>query len=280
MRIDNVAVVATRLWVERVVIGLSLCPWAGPAAVTTRYAHVATHDAGGVAAAVLAEMDLLARSPPSELETTVLVAPEFCADDFGGFNAFRADMDALLLSEGLDSDFQIVGFHPDHRFAGESADEAGNYANRAPHPALQLLRQPSVTAAVDGHRSSLAVPEDNARRLRALGGSALAEMLRRVRHDAARIAEGPSQSGHALAHSDDKAGMERRARTRQVVALAAESDGGYQYVMRAADLADRRDALGICAVREPTTLVAEEGSVGFLGRRVELPPEEAYVGGR
>lgn len=46
--------------------------------------------------------------------------------------------------------------------------------------------------------------------------------------------------------------------------------------IRVANLANRADAEAICAVRQPTQYVIEDGTVGFMGKRVELSPEEAF----
>ena len=46
--------------------------------------------------------------------------------------------------------------------------------------------------------------------------------------------------------------------------------------IRKAVLSDRADAEAICAVREPTQYVVEDGAVGFMGQKVELDPEEAF----
>lgn len=46
--------------------------------------------------------------------------------------------------------------------------------------------------------------------------------------------------------------------------------------IRPAVLSDRADAEALCNVRKPTTYVVEDGSAGFMGKKVELPPEEAF----
>lgn len=63
------------------------------------------------------------------------------------------------------------------------------------------------------------------------------------------------------------------ARTPVVVASEAWPS---RYIVRVADLAARADCLAICAIRQPSTLIAEEGSVGFMGARTVLEPDEAY----
>ena len=46
-------------------------------------------------------------------------------------------------------------------------------------------------------------------------------------------------------------------------------------VIRPAVLNDPIDAEALCCVRKPTEYVVEQGSAGFMGQKVELPPEEA-----
>ena len=64
------------------------------------------------------------------------------------------------------------------RFAGDALDDAGNFVNRSPHPALHLLRQQSVTAAIDA-QPELAeeVPQVNAERMRSIGVESMAQLL-------------------------------------------------------------------------------------------------------
>ena len=70
-------VAATRLWVERVVIGLALCPWARPVheeRSALRFAHSDATCTESLFASVLREVELLS-VPDSEHESTILVAP-------------------------------------------------------------------------------------------------------------------------------------------------------------------------------------------------------------
>ena len=129
-----------------------------------------------------AEMDLLS-SCKTEHETTIVVAPHAFPLDFIAFNEFVQDVDDFLHEERLDEQFQLVGFHPHFRFAGEEPDDPGNYVNRSPIPAFHLLRQEDVTKAVDSSPTSLEVPVVNQERLRELGASRLRELLRDCEDD-------------------------------------------------------------------------------------------------
>lgn len=90
---EAVAVAAMRLWVERVVVGLSLCPWAKPVEADgrIRYAHAVASDAEGVSAVLLSEIEKLGGAP--EVETTIVVAPHFCAADFHAFHGYVCDVE-------------------------------------------------------------------------------------------------------------------------------------------------------------------------------------------
>ena len=54
-------------------------------------------------------------------------------------------------------------------FEGSGDEDPENYTNRAPHPALHLLRESSVARAIAGHKASAEIPARNAERLRAMG---------------------------------------------------------------------------------------------------------------
>ena len=51
---------------------------------------------------------------------------------------------------------------------------------------------------------------------------------------------------------------------------------GLAISIRKAVLSDRADAAAICNVRKPTQYVVEDGTVGFMGRKVELDPDTAH----
>lgn len=78
-------VASCRRWVENVVIGLMLCPWARPAYETgrVRFALSSSTTREGVYLSLLAELEKLASGlPPQVPETTILVTPNAFADDF------------------------------------------------------------------------------------------------------------------------------------------------------------------------------------------------------
>ena len=89
--------------------------------------------------------------------------------DFLDFNDLLDPADALIASLGLEGVFQIASFHPKYRFAGTAEDDITNFTNRAPYPTLHLLREDSISRAVDAFPQAEAIYETNMRTLQALG---------------------------------------------------------------------------------------------------------------
>ena len=164
------AVGATRLWLERAVIGLELCPFARAAhareQVRFRVSAAETqedllHDLAGAALALRDE-------DPERVETLLLIHPGVLGD-FLEYNDFLDLAEGLLAELGLEDVFQLASFHPDYRFAGAEPDAIENCTNRSPYPILQLLRVDSVARAVAALADPAEIYERNIVTLRSLG---------------------------------------------------------------------------------------------------------------
>ena len=160
---------AVRQWLERVVIGLNLCPFAARPVLGGRVRVFVS--AADTELELLTDLQLeLARldeTPASELETTLVVAPRMLAD-FLDYNDFLDRADELLQSFEWDGTYQVASFHPQYQFDGTEPDDPENLSNRSPYPMLHLLREDSVEAAVEAHPDVDGIPEANIRRLRGL----------------------------------------------------------------------------------------------------------------
>ena len=160
----------TRLWLERAVIGLNLCPFAK--AVHTRDQIRWVLSDATTAAQLLAtlgtELQRLAAADPALVDTTLIVHPQ-AMSDFLDHNDFLDLADALLVELGLEGTLQIASFHPQYRFADTEIDDAGNFSNRAPFPTLHLLREDSVERAVAAFPEAESIFERNIETLERLG---------------------------------------------------------------------------------------------------------------
>lgn len=163
IRLDTLA------WVERVVVGLNLCPFARAPLEGGRLRVAVTlcEDSRELLTVVDDELDSLLGHDPSEIETSLIVHPK-CLGDFDEYNDFLDVAEYLLDMRELAGVVQIASFHPDYCFADSSADDPANYTNRSPYPMLHLLREDSVARAVDSHPDIAGVPAANIARLRAM----------------------------------------------------------------------------------------------------------------
>jgi len=75
------------------------------------------------------------------------------------------------------NELQVASFHPDYRFAGTENDDAGNYTNRSPYPALHILREASIEHALESVAAPEQIPERNIRTLEKLGSERLQAIL-------------------------------------------------------------------------------------------------------
>ena len=147
---DQAIIDGTRLWIERAVIGLNLCPFARApfqhGRVRLRVSQA--RDAEGVLDDLCGELQSLHAAHPLECETTLLIVPHTLAD-FLDFNDFLDQADAAIEVLKLEGEIQVASFHPDFCFADSAADDVANCTNRSPWPILHLLRESSIERAVD-----------------------------------------------------------------------------------------------------------------------------------
>ncbi|MEL6719575.1 MAG: DUF1415 family protein [Bacteroidota bacterium] len=69
----------------------------------------------------------------------------------------------------LEGTLQIATFHPKYQFANTTPHDAENYTNRSPYPMIHLLREESVSQAVDRYPDVYDIPERNIEKLEQIG---------------------------------------------------------------------------------------------------------------
>lgn len=161
-------------WLDTVVIGVELCPFA---AAVRRHTRVVVCQADDGLSMLLAEAAELAAASAEQPATTLVVLPGLASD----FDAFMALRERLLRT--LPPSLQAVPFHPRAVFddgGGGPADpnDAAQFVARSPLPVLHLLRVGDVARAEAGWEGP-EIGEANAARLRGLGAGVLASMLAR-----------------------------------------------------------------------------------------------------
>jgi hypothetical protein len=160
----------TRLWLEKAVIGLNLCPFAKAVYVKNQVRLVVSRarHADDLLEELDRELDLLAATPAEEVDTTLLIHPTLF-EDFLDFNDFLEIAEGVVDEHGLEGVIQLASFHPQFQFDGTEPDDIGNYTNRAPFAILHLLREESVEKAVEAFPEAEAIFEQNIATLEKLG---------------------------------------------------------------------------------------------------------------
>lgn len=168
----------TGRWVDRVVIGLNLCPFAKAVQVKgqVRYVVSLAETPASLLADLERELRALMAAAPDEVDTTLLIHPRVLSN-FDDANDFFHDANDLLSGLGLEGELQLASFHPDYRFAGSAPDDPANATNRSPYPMLHLLREASVTRAVDTFPDPSRIYERNIETLRALEPAELSRLF-------------------------------------------------------------------------------------------------------
>jgi hypothetical protein len=175
------AIARTQRWLDDVVIGLALCPFAAAPARAGRIVYRVCEEspAEAVYQCFLRTLEDFAMADAAQHETALLIITQGLAD-------FAEYLDLLALAEqavgeaGLTGVIQLASFHPDYRFAGVPADDPANFTNRSPYPMFHLIREDSVEAALASYRHPERIPERNVRRLRALGLEGIRALQRQV----------------------------------------------------------------------------------------------------
>jgi uncharacterized protein len=189
--------IATRLWVERVVMGQGLCPWAAGTLVGSKL-RICTINGGAsgdeslleVCEKIIEESRSLFEKAANNVEessTTLIVLPEF--KNFEAFLDLVDIIEGLFDKENIDEFLQVAHFHPDYVFADSDTPEAEieNYTNRSPFPIIHLLKVDEVTNAIDSYNNgdTSTIWKKNKVTLRALGIEKVKAIGKKILEDAA-----------------------------------------------------------------------------------------------
>ena len=184
---NDTIVAATRAWLEKVVIGLNLCPFAKVVYVKEQIRIVVSRarNSDALLEDLERELQFLAETDPEQIDTTLLIHPEVM-QDFLDYNDFLDVCDSVIEELELDSVIQVASFHPQYQFAGTEIDDVANFTNRSPYPTLHLLREESVTRAVETFPNVDEIYEKNIATMQRLGKEHMEKLMAEV----GRVARG------------------------------------------------------------------------------------------
>ncbi len=174
---DTYIIRQTSDWIKSVVIGLNFCPFASKPfnKKTIRYVVVDSGDLKVCLTTLSKEFKYL--DEHEDTETTFIILP----NDFASFNEYLGLTEAadnFLASEEYEGIYQLASFHPQYCFAGSTALDAANYTNRSPYPLLHILREDSITKALENFEDPDSIPERNIDFAREKGLEFMKELLK------------------------------------------------------------------------------------------------------
>lgn len=160
MKEEHVIITETINWIKSVVVGCNFCPFAAQALLRKSVRYVVLPDATveGTLETFLKEIHFLDQT--EEIETTFIIFPNSYTDfeEYLGLVELAED---FASDQGYDGVYQVASFHPDYLFADSDEDDPANYTNRSIYPMLHLLREDSITDALENYPDPEGIPERN-----------------------------------------------------------------------------------------------------------------------
>ena len=192
---DRRAVLQTNKWVQQVVVGWTLCPWAAAAIdqealqilacpgldqkdfdarvrqgiERIRSWHDAQENDG--------QVPLTDGTVQSHAPTIMLVFTEAFQSDFLAFLDYTHRAERIIRKLHCTGIVQIATFHPHYVFDGAEPDDVSNFTNRSPYPVLHLLSELDVENCVSSYPDPDKVWQRNMSLLSRMGKEAIQDAL-------------------------------------------------------------------------------------------------------
>jgi len=170
------AIASARQWLETIVVGLKLCPFANRELENGRVRFAVTDAETETELLMALRSELSVLTDDASVETTLLIHPKTLRD-FYDFNDFLQVADTLLIDLALEGVVQIASFHPEYQFEGTAPDDVQNYTNRSPNPMLHLIREDSLARAIAAYPDVAHIPERNVALMQSMGSRKVRALL-------------------------------------------------------------------------------------------------------
>lgn len=160
----------SRQWVEKVVVGMNLCPFAKPILIadSLSYALTQAEELADLETFFLEQLMHITASVEAKIATTLVIFPKALAN-FYQYLDFVARCEELVEQAGLAEQFQLASFHPNYVFADVQEEDLSHWTNRSPFPMLHIIREAQISRVLANHPNPQSIPERNIEFLRELG---------------------------------------------------------------------------------------------------------------
>lgn len=176
---ENHAVLATKQWLEDIIIGLNFCPFAKKEYVNnTIHYHVSEQSKVKLALHEFIEQCQYLQSH-EDIETTLIIYDE----SFRSFDRYLDLVDYandLLVDSGFEGVFQLATMHPEYCFDDIDYDDSSNFTNRSPYPMIHIIREASMARVLSVYKEPEKIPENNIELAKQKGGDYFKVMLKAI----------------------------------------------------------------------------------------------------
>ena len=171
----------TRKWLESIVIGLQLCPFAKKPFKrdTIRYALSTAESDEQRIEELINECQTLDEN--NHIETLLIIYTKGL-EDFFDYGQFIIWANSTLKNNGWQGIYQIASFHPNYVFANTNDNDRENFTNRAPFPIIHLLRETTLKEAIDTFFDTESIPKKNIETMEALSEQAIRSLFYYLYH--------------------------------------------------------------------------------------------------
>jgi hypothetical protein len=157
---DQKIIDQTNNWIKSVVIDCNFCPFAARAVLKKTIRYVIKSNTTIDDCILALKKELLQLDIETEIETSFIILPN-TFESFDDYLDLVQKAERFLLKNGYDGIYQIASFHPDYCFAGADDSDAANYTNRSIYPMLHILREESLSKALQLYPNPELIPEHN-----------------------------------------------------------------------------------------------------------------------
>ena len=150
----------TKNWIKEVVVGCNFCPFAANELKqnSVHYRVEFSSDLKTVLNSFLTELNRLDHD--LQVVTSFLIFPH-SFNKFDDYLVMVEMAEKLLKHNGYEGIYQVASFHPLYLFSNADEKDAANYTNRSVYPMLHLLRETSITKALENYKNPEQIPERN-----------------------------------------------------------------------------------------------------------------------
>lgn len=141
-REKNEIIQITKNWIEKLIIGMNLCPFAKEPYQKNAVRIIVSEAFSLTEGISFFEREIRYIAKHDKIETSLLVFPHF--SDITVFNKFIQQCEALLVLKKWYKEYQITFFHPCAHIENFPINSPHHLVIQSPYPVLHILRVASV----------------------------------------------------------------------------------------------------------------------------------------